>query len=459
MTRILVRFYNTVMKKGCYLKRWVKLLAVILEKGKGPIIGKLRTIQLIEADLQLLMRIFIGMRAEFNLENDNRMLKFNYGSRSHYSIENAILEKRLMCDLAQRDSQIMMHNMSDLEACYDRQLANIGCLVEESVGLEREPALLFTKILPVMEHHTCTSYGISDSSCGSKHFKLGGTGQGNSVSGSICRDTSCIIFKHLEDKKLGIDIQHPISQKDFVRLAIAFVDDTDFCTNGSMFMEKMQRIIDEHTRLYEATGGKMQQSKILFYCWRWTHKNGVKEIEQITAELEVHGEQIKQLDIIDSTRTLGVHVTPTLSWITQFEVMRKKLSTSITKLMRTNINSYQAAIYYNAYMIKSVCFGCGIIELSEEQEIELKKIYEEPLLIKLGLSRRFPRAVLHSRKSALGIGIMTPRTIIDILKAKLHVGNVRREGETNAAIALHEELLVVEAGRNVAIGSHDEHRH
>ena len=48
MTRILVRFYNTIAKKGYYPKRWIKLLAIILEKGKGPIVGKLRTIQLIE---------------------------------------------------------------------------------------------------------------------------------------------------------------------------------------------------------------------------------------------------------------------------------------------------------------------------------------------------------------------------------------------------------------------------
>ena len=37
--------------------RWLKVLDVILEKGKGPIIGKLRIIQLIEADLQMIIRI------------------------------------------------------------------------------------------------------------------------------------------------------------------------------------------------------------------------------------------------------------------------------------------------------------------------------------------------------------------------------------------------------------------
>jgi len=51
-----------------------------------------------------------------------------------------------------------------------------------------------------MNHHICTDYGISKSSYGSIIEKLGGTGQGNSVSGTICRNTSCLIFKYLEKK-------------------------------------------------------------------------------------------------------------------------------------------------------------------------------------------------------------------------------------------------------------------
>ena len=64
MMKILVRFYNAIVRKGYYLKQWTRLLNVMLEKGKGPILGKLRTMQLIEADLQLLMRMFVGGRTE-----------------------------------------------------------------------------------------------------------------------------------------------------------------------------------------------------------------------------------------------------------------------------------------------------------------------------------------------------------------------------------------------------------
>ena len=53
----------------------------MIEKGKGPKLEKLRTIQLIEADLQLLMRIFLGLRDNKQMESDERFSKSNYGSR------------------------------------------------------------------------------------------------------------------------------------------------------------------------------------------------------------------------------------------------------------------------------------------------------------------------------------------------------------------------------------------
>ena len=116
-----------------------------------------------------------------------------------------------MYDVALRDGGPMIHNISDLKACYDRQLPNLGYLVEEAVGVNREASKVFAKILPIMNYHICTDYGVSEKYYGGKLEKLGGTGQGNSVSGAICCDTSCLIFKYLEDKGLGAKIKQPIS--------------------------------------------------------------------------------------------------------------------------------------------------------------------------------------------------------------------------------------------------------
>ena len=54
---VLVLFYNLVLKKGIVLKRWQDILDVMLEKGKGPLLGKLRMIELIEGDMQIITRL------------------------------------------------------------------------------------------------------------------------------------------------------------------------------------------------------------------------------------------------------------------------------------------------------------------------------------------------------------------------------------------------------------------
>lgn len=177
------------------------------------------------------------------------------------------------------------------------------------------------------------------------------------------------------------------------------------------------------------------------------------------ATIEVHGQVIASLDITQSTRTLGVHLNPALSWKGQFEVMRKKMDTSIKKLMNMEINTYQAAIYFNVYMIKSVYFGCGIVKLNKQQEKELRRIYEEPMLIKLGLSRKYPRTALYSRKSALGVGLMLPSTLLAVLKLKLYIGNMRKLGNAAEAIQVQLDYQEVEAGRVVTIGEDPELRY
>jgi len=51
--------------------------------------------------------------------------------------------------------------MTDLKAYYDRQLPKIGSIVKELIGIERKLIQLIAKVLPIIEHHICTSFGAS----------------------------------------------------------------------------------------------------------------------------------------------------------------------------------------------------------------------------------------------------------------------------------------------------------
>ena len=135
-----------------------------------------------------------------------------------------------------------------------------------------------------------------------------------------------------------------------------------------------------YTNLFEATSRNIQQDKILFYCQQQKYEKREKVIQDIEAELIVHGLKINQMKVNESVRTLGVHMYLSLSQKSQFKAIRKKQQIPIMKLMSTDINPYQAVVYYNVHMIKSVYFRCRVVKLTTSQEYELKKLYEKLLL-------------------------------------------------------------------------------
>ena len=49
-------------------------------------------------------------------------------------------------------------------------------------------------------------------------------------------------------------------------------------------------------------------------------------------------------------------------------IIVNKMRTAVAKLMNTTIIVLLTYIYFNTYLMKSVHFGYGIIELEEEQE-------------------------------------------------------------------------------------------
>ena len=92
---------------------------IILDKGKGMVIGKLRTIMLIEADLQYVMRIYLNNKEREVIEKDSKISKSNYGSRKNYSIKIVLLEKRLVMDNILLTCNPTIYHLTDLKLYYD----------------------------------------------------------------------------------------------------------------------------------------------------------------------------------------------------------------------------------------------------------------------------------------------------------------------------------------------------
>jgi len=169
-----------------------------------------------------------------------------------------------------------------------RQIPALGSMVEESLGVNREVIKVICNTVSKFKHFTYTGYGISSEYYGGDFESLTGTGQGNMLSGAVCRDQSCLVFKKLERMKKGVKLILPITLKRIRRTVIAYVDDADFFANGKDCVAKIKEIINLYVRLYKATGAKIQEEKVKFYCWRYKMIDGERIIEQIEVKIQIH---------------------------------------------------------------------------------------------------------------------------------------------------------------------------
>ena len=51
--------------------------------------------------------------------------------------------------------------------------------------------------------------------------------------------------------------------------------------------------------------------------------------------------KIKQISSSEIIQTLGVHMNPCLDWSVQFQKMREKMTSSVSKIINTNMNTIQ----------------------------------------------------------------------------------------------------------------------
>ena len=119
----------------------------------------------------------------------------------------------------------------------------------------------------------------------------------------------------------------------------------------------------------------------------------------------------------------------------------------MTKMMNTNICAWQVYEYFNMYVVQQVFFQCGIVDLAREEEVELQRIYENPMLQNLGLGEKFLRRLTYIDVKVLGLGLMRPRTIMSILGVKLHIVNMRTNQGASEMTQSNEQQSQVESGR------------
>ena len=90
-----------------------------------------------------------------------------------------------------------------------------------------------------------------------------------------------------------------------------------------------------------------------------------------------------------------MNASPSLRWKEDHEHVTQKMKRYIANLMEVDRKLPQLCLYCNTYMLTNDFFRCGILQFTKKRCEELNKIYELPIMRKMGLGDYFLIKLLH----------------------------------------------------------------
>ncbi len=127
-----------VVSNEIVLDRWARGLLVMLEKLFGcALITKLRSILLMEANINATSKIVYGNWMLYNVQKHDLMPEEIYSEKNHLADDNTLV-KVLFYDIVLQTRLPVGRSAVDADNCYDCIAHPIALLVFQAVGLKKE---------------------------------------------------------------------------------------------------------------------------------------------------------------------------------------------------------------------------------------------------------------------------------------------------------------------------------
>jgi hypothetical protein len=243
-------------KLGMSLNRWQEVATATLEKDTGsPKLHRLRAMHLLEADLNLLIKIIIARRFVWHGEKHGVFGEAQAGGRPGRSANDIVLQKELTHDLALRTLICIAMMENDATACFDRMLPSLVTLSLRAHGAPIEIAKLIGTTLVKMRHRIKTKLGVSKRHYShSRDHPVCGTGQGSAGSMAFWLLISTILFGIMRKIAHGLKFTDPTRTDTLQRTMEGFVDDTDVAVNDAntpCTPERLVQVLQEDAQRWE----------------------------------------------------------------------------------------------------------------------------------------------------------------------------------------------------------------
>jgi hypothetical protein len=267
-------------------ERWKKVIDVMLEKIPGVVrSNKLRIIQLLEADLNQVLRISFSRNIAKLANKNKRIISDHQHGRAHATCMTPVLNKLLIVQLLiqKRTEGIVFDN--DAKGCYYRIISGVALASLRRLGYSKESVKMLGLLWAQIEHHVCTGFGVSDKTYGSTIDKLlYGIGQGICASPILWALINQLLLAALGEKFTCIRLVGIGGKEEHIRPGDSFVDDTtigstnddtelepvssdiaELTTSEETLIAKMEEIIQLFLDLLQVTGGDLAPEKCVWY--------------------------------------------------------------------------------------------------------------------------------------------------------------------------------------------------
>ena len=413
-----VNILNGIIQTRVIPQRWQTVVSVMLEKiPNNPDINKLRTIQLMEADFNLVMGILWNSRLQQQAERFGELGHEQFGARKgHQAIDMVSIKNNIFAISEATRTSIAICDM-DAKACFDRVIMPLALLRSQQLGMPAETCDWIWRIFREMRYHIKTSLGVSDRYYTSTDDDpLWGNGQGGKASPPLWVHLDTWILRVLETQFDGFHCTDPNNDIHTDVHNTVFMDDAATIINRFMqellsgnqvsidtLLSDLQQAVDHHSRTLTATGGKLELPKCFFYAVQWNfHKNGTPfpstlspEHHTITLRDRITGE----LDSIPYKpphaphRTLGAHIAPTGNQSAQIQALQIKAREMTTILIRAKFTPAETYTFIRGMAWPALTYplATSAIDRSTLESIQAPLI--QATLRSLRYNKNFPRAL------------------------------------------------------------------
>jgi len=188
------------------LDRWKRVTTTLLLKDTGqPKIHRMRTMHIIEAELQFVSKHIYVQGMMSNAEKHKLITDEQYGGRKHRQAQSAVLNKVLYSNISLQTRVSWACMDDDARACYDRIIPCLSAVEGRKWGLSYDEAVFTTKVLQKQIFSIRTTTGVTTNTYTySENNPIQGAGQGIGWAGPKWINTSDTISRIMHDKCPGI---------------------------------------------------------------------------------------------------------------------------------------------------------------------------------------------------------------------------------------------------------------